>query len=76
MGLPTQVSFRSSQSNATAMLAAAPQKADAARGQERFERHLDDSRPHDTQAADRRADRTDGPAPAWGTTRSAREAGP
>tara|TARA_R110000868_G_scaffold168805_1_gene403625 strand:- start:707 stop:2212 length:1506 start_codon:yes stop_codon:yes gene_type:complete len=57
MGLPTQVSFRSSQSNATAMLAAAPQKAEAARGQERFERHLDDSRPHDTQAADRRADR-------------------
>ncbi len=57
MGLPTQVSFRSSQSNATAMLAAAPQKAEAARGQERFERHLDDSRPQDTQAADRRADR-------------------
>lgn len=57
MGLPTQVSFRSSQSNAAAMLAAAPQKADAARGQERFERHLDDSHPHDTQAADRRADR-------------------
>lgn len=57
MGLPTQMSFRSSQTNATAMLAAAPQKADASRGQERFERHLNDSRPSDTQAADRRADR-------------------
>ncbi|MDO8288612.1 MAG: flagellar hook-length control protein FliK [Parvibaculum sp.] len=56
MGLPTPVNFRNSQPNATAMLAAAPQKADMARDQERFERHLDDKGPRDTQAADRRAE--------------------
>ncbi|MES1990594.1 MAG: flagellar hook-length control protein FliK [Pseudomonadota bacterium] len=54
MGLQNPVNFRTSQPNAAAMLAAAPQKADAARDQERFERHLDDNQPRDTEAADRR----------------------
>jgi flagellar hook-length control protein FliK len=57
MGLPTPVNFRNTQPNATAMLAAAPQKADAARDHDRFERHLDEDRPRDTQAADRHANR-------------------
>ena len=57
MGLQTPVNFRTSQPNAAAMLAVAPQKADTARDQERFERHLDDKQPRDTEAADRRADR-------------------
>lgn len=59
MGLPTPVSFRNSQTNATALLANAPQKADAARDDDRFERHLDDSRTRETRQNDRRADRRD-----------------
>lgn len=54
MGLPTPVSFRTSQPNAASILPAAPQKADTARDQDQFERHLDDNQTQGSASADRR----------------------
>ncbi len=54
MGLPTPVSFRTSQPNTAAILPAAPQKTDTARDQNQFERHLDDNKTQGNSNADRR----------------------
>lgn len=57
MGLPSSVSFRSSQIDPTSMVPAAPRQADAPGDSDRFERHLDENRSKDDRKVDRRDDR-------------------
>lgn len=57
MGLPSSVSFRTSQIDPTSMIPAASRQADASEDQDRFERHLDENRSKDDRKVDRRDDR-------------------
>ncbi|MGB3810661.1 MAG: flagellar hook-length control protein FliK [Parvibaculum sp.] len=54
MGLPSSVSFRTSQIDPTSVLPTAARQNDAANGSGGFERHLDASRSRDDRTADRR----------------------
>ena len=56
MGLPTSVNFRTSQPNVTAIVGAAPQKADNSQDQARFEQHLEDVRSQGSQQGSDRRD--------------------
>ncbi len=57
MGLPSSVSFRSSQIDPTSMIPAAPRQMEPSEDSRRFERHLDESRSKDDRKVDRRDDR-------------------
>jgi flagellar hook-length control protein FliK len=57
MGLPTSVSFRASPIDPTSLIPAAPRQSDASDDQDRFERHLDDTRSREDHKVDRRDDR-------------------
>lgn len=57
MGLPSSVSFRSSQIDPTSMMPAAPRQMEPSEDSRRFERHLDESRSKDDRKVDRREDR-------------------
>ena len=57
MGLPSSVSFRSSQIDPTSMMPAAPRQMEPSEDSRRFERHLDESRSKGDRKVDRREDR-------------------
>lgn len=56
MGLPSSVSFRSSQIDPTSMMPAAPRQMEPSEDSSRFERHLDENRSKGDRKVDRRDD--------------------
>jgi flagellar hook-length control protein FliK len=57
MGLPSSVSFRTSNIDPTSLIPAASRQPEASEDSSRFERHLDESRSRDDRKVDRREDR-------------------